>query len=53
MPDRPPAPPLIPLPPQPEDVPWPTVTWAGGELDPRVDRDALEGLLEAAGTHDE
>ena len=39
---------LLPLPPQPDDTPWPTETWATAELDPRVDRPALEKLLDHA-----
>ena len=41
---------LIPLPPQPEDVAWPTDAWPTAELDPRVDRVALEALLDRAFT---
>lgn len=39
---------LPPLPPQPDDVPWPTEAWATAELDPRVDRPALDRLLDHA-----
>ena len=39
---------LVPLPPQPESVPWPTAEWPVAELDPRVDRPALEKLLDHA-----
>lgn len=39
---------LIPLPSQPRDVPWPTREWPRAELDPRVDRAALERLLDHA-----
>lgn len=39
---------LLPLPPQPEEVPWPTKAWPKGELDRRVDRHALEKLLDHA-----
>ncbi len=39
---------LLPLPPQPEGVPWPTGEWPRGELDPRADRAALEALLDHA-----
>jgi CubicO group peptidase (beta-lactamase class C family) len=39
---------LLPLPPQPEGVPWPTLEWPTAELDPRVDRAALEKLLDHA-----
>jgi len=39
---------LVPLPPQPEDVPWPTREWPRAELDPRADRAALEKLLDHA-----
>ena len=42
------SPDLLPLPPQPEGVPWPTREWPRGELDPRVDRAALEKLLDRA-----
>src|SRR4029453_18918752 len=37
--------PLLPPPPQPVDVPWPTREWPRAELDARVDRAALEKLL--------
>lgn len=39
---------LVPLPEQPADVPWPTEAWPRAEPDPRVDREALEALLERA-----
>ena len=39
---------LVPLPPQPAGVAWPTGAWAHAELDPRVDRGALEKLLDHA-----
>lgn len=39
---------LQPLPAQPDGVPWPTVEWPHAELDPRVDRAALEALLDHA-----
>ena len=39
---------LLPLPPQPEGVPWPTRTWPTAPLDPRVDQGALEKLLDHA-----
>ncbi len=39
---------LLPLPSQPTDVPWPTAEWPRADLDPRVDRAALEGLLDHA-----
>lgn len=46
MPDAPvPAGPLVPLPPQPPDVPWPTDRWPTGELPPGV---ALDELMAAA-----
>lgn len=49
MPNTPNAnPDLLPLPPQPAGVPWPTHTWPRAELDPRVDRVALEKLLDHA-----
>ena len=43
-----PQPALLPLPPQPADVPWPTKAWARAALDPRVDRAALDALLDHA-----
>jgi CubicO group peptidase (beta-lactamase class C family) len=39
---------LLTLPPHPSDVPWPTREWTHGELDSRVDRGALEKLLDHA-----
>ncbi len=39
---------LLPLPQQPATVPWPTEEWPRGELDPRVDRAALDRLLDHA-----
>ncbi len=39
---------LLPLPPQPEGLAWPTRDWPGAQLDPRVDRAALEKLLDHA-----
>jgi CubicO group peptidase (beta-lactamase class C family) len=36
---------LVPLPRQPERVPWPTREWPDGPLEPAVDRSALEKLL--------
>ncbi|MDJ0865792.1 MAG: serine hydrolase [Myxococcota bacterium] len=44
----PPSPILLPLPPHPDGLPWPTREWPQGELDPRVDRAALERLLDHA-----
>lgn len=44
---------LLPLPPQPGQVPWPTEEWPQGELDARVDGDALERLLDHAFRDDE
>ena len=41
-------PPLLPLPAQPENLVWPTAAWPQGELDPRVDRQALDKLLDHA-----
>jgi CubicO group peptidase (beta-lactamase class C family) len=41
-------PPLLPLPPQPDGVAWPTESWPHAPLDGRVDRDALERLLDHA-----
>ncbi len=42
------AAPLLPLPPQPAGVAWPTREWPRAEPDPRVDRGALEKLLDHA-----
>jgi len=39
---------LLALPPQPQDLPWPTELWPHAPLDPRVDRAALETLLDHA-----
>jgi len=39
---------LLPLPPQPDGLAWPTREWPRGELDARVDRGALEKLLDHA-----
>jgi len=39
---------LLPLPAQPEGVPWPTAAWSHAALDPRVDRAALDSLLDHA-----
>ncbi len=39
---------LLPLPAQPADLPWPTREWPRAELDSRVDRAALERLLDHA-----
>lgn len=39
---------LLPLPPQPPGVPWPTTSWPRADLDPRVDRGALDALLDRA-----
>lgn len=39
---------LIPLPSQPSGVPWPMPEWPRAELDSRVDRPRLEGLIEKA-----
>lgn len=39
---------LIPLPPHPDDVAWPTEEWSHGQLDSRVDRGALEKHLDHA-----
>ena len=43
-----PKPTLLPLPTQPNGVPWPTRTWPHAELDPRVDREQLARLLDHA-----
>ncbi len=40
--------PLLPLPPHPDGLPWPTREWPRAELDPRVDREALEARLDHA-----
>ena len=42
------SPRLLPLPAQPDGIPWPTREWPRAELDPRVDRAALEQLLDHA-----
>lgn len=39
---------LLPLPPHPADLSWPTESWPRAALDPRVDRIALERLLDHA-----
>src|SRR5581483_1038051 len=39
------AAPLVPLPPQPADVPWPTQAWPEGPLPPSVQAAALDELL--------
>ncbi len=39
---------LLPLRAQPEGLPWPTESWPTGELDERVDRAALDALLDRA-----
>jgi CubicO group peptidase (beta-lactamase class C family) len=39
---------LLPLPTQPDGIPWPTAEWPRAELDARVERAALEELLERA-----
>jgi CubicO group peptidase (beta-lactamase class C family) len=43
-----PGPSLLPLPPQPEGVPWPTRDWPRGEPGPGVDRERLERALDRA-----
>ena len=43
-----PSPTLLPLPIQPDGTPWPTKEWPRGELDRRVDRAALDALLDHA-----
>ncbi len=40
------AAPLVPLPPQPADVPWPTQRWPAGPLPPGVDAGELAKLLD-------
>lgn len=44
------SPKLLPLPPQPAGVPWPTRDWPSAAPDPRADRAALEKLLDHAFT---
>ena len=39
---------LLPLPRQPDHVPWPAPAWPEADLDPRVDRAALDRLLHRA-----
>lgn len=39
---------LLPLPPHPDALAWPTESWPRADLDPRVDRVALERLLDHA-----
>ncbi len=39
---------LLPLPPQPDGVPWPTREWPRADLDPRVDSEQLARLLDRA-----
>jgi len=39
---------LLPLPPQPEGVAWPTDEWPTGELDSRVDQSTLDKMLDHA-----
>lgn len=39
---------LLPLPPHPAGVPWPTQEWPRAELDPRVDRALLDRTLDHA-----
>ena len=39
---------LLPLCPQPDDLPWPTENWPEAPLDSRVDRKALNALLDHA-----
>jgi len=48
MADTPSAQKLLPLPQQPAGLEWPTREWPRAELDPRVDRPALEKLLDHA-----
>ena len=38
---------LVPLPPQPEDVAWPTYTWLEGVLPDDLDRKAFDESVEA------
>lgn len=44
---------LLPLPPQPAGLPWPTEAWPQADLDQRVDRAALDRLLDRAFTDPE
>jgi CubicO group peptidase (beta-lactamase class C family) len=44
---------LLPLPAQPAGVPWPTTEWSRGAPDSRVDRAALDALLDHAFTQPE
>lgn len=44
---------LLPLPAQPRDLPWPNESWPRAPLDPRVDRAALDALLDHAFTNPE
>src|SRR5579863_799009 len=46
------AAPLVPLPPQPVDVPWPTREWPTGPLPATVDQAKLDAAL-AATEHDD
>ncbi len=39
---------LIPLPPQPQDIAWPTSDWPTGELEATVDKVRLQTLVDAA-----
>lgn len=39
---------LLPLPPQPDSVPWPAAAWPRADVDPRVDRAALDRMLDHA-----
>jgi hypothetical protein len=41
-------PPLLPLPPHPDRLPWPTRTWPRADIDRRVDRASLDRLLDYA-----
>jgi len=47
------TPALLPLATQRWNVPWPTTSWPMADLDPRVDREALEDLLDRAFGDDE
>jgi CubicO group peptidase (beta-lactamase class C family) len=46
--DAPSARPLVPLPPQPRGVAWPTEEWPAGSLGPDVDRPRIDRALERA-----
>lgn len=43
--------PLLPLPPQPADTPWPTEEWPLGDLPPTLDRERFDALIDAPFLH--